>query len=144
MVSAAITTASSGQIPFPPAVGQRVPAVTLRAARRGGGPIASEEHVARTVSESQLQSVLSGVPGPPRVVVSGNFATPWPALAKGPLPPDVVLIQTTRPSAGTVSLGLEANILPAAIEAARARGGLVVAQLNPQMPDTSGDGPGPG
>ena len=32
------------------------------------------------------------------------------------------------------------NILPAAIEAVRARGGLVIAQLNPHMPYTYGDG----
>ena len=41
--------------------------------------------------------------------------------------------------AGRVSLGIEVNILPAAVEAARARGGLVVAQVNPQMPYTFGD-----
>jgi hypothetical protein len=62
-----------------------------------------------------------------------------PNLLKGPLPPDVVLIHTSTPVAGTVSLGMEVNILPAAIEAARARGGLVIAQLNPNMPYTYGD-----
>jgi len=41
---------------------------------------------------------------------------------------------------GTVSLGTEVNLLPAAIEAARARGGIVVAQVNSQMPFTFGDG----
>lgn len=53
--------------------------------------------------------------------------------------PDVVLIHTTPPRAGRVSLGLEVNILPAAIEQARRNGGLVVAQVNPQMPWTYGD-----
>jgi acyl-CoA hydrolase len=62
-----------------------------------------------------------------------------PNLLKGPLPPDVVLIHTSTPVAGTVSLGMEVNILPAAIEAVRARGGLVIAQLNPHMPYTYGD-----
>ena len=62
-----------------------------------------------------------------------------PALLASALPPDVVLIQTSVPVGGTVSLGTEVNILPAAIEAARARGGLVVAQLNPQVPYTYGD-----
>jgi acyl-CoA hydrolase len=38
-----------------------------------------------------------------------------------------------------VSLGTEVNILPAAIEAVRAHGGIVVAQLNGQMPYTFGD-----
>jgi len=54
-------------------------------------------------------------------------------------PPDVVLLHTSTPRHGTVSLGIEVNILPAAIERARARGGLVVAQLNPRMPHTLGD-----
>jgi acyl-CoA hydrolase len=38
-----------------------------------------------------------------------------------------------------VSLGTEVNVLPAAIEAIRGRGGLVVAQMNPRMPFTYGD-----
>jgi acyl-CoA hydrolase len=150
----------------------------------------------RVISERDLAIVLGAVPGTPRVVVGGNFATPWralsvldgtlaryqlfalnaqagipvregvtletpfvgpgmrgqntlryypcrlslvPALLTGELPPDVVLVQTSAPSDGTVSLGTEVNILPAAIEAARARGGLVVAQLNPRVPYTYGD-----
>jgi len=150
----------------------------------------------RVVTESELGAVLGGLPGVPRVVVSGNFATPWwalsvldkvvpayhlfmlnaqrglpdrdgvvlesafvgpgmrgskalryfpcrlslvPALLRGTLPPDVVLVHTSPPAAGTVSLGIEVNILPAAIESARARGGLVIAQLNSRMPVTQGD-----
>jgi len=62
-----------------------------------------------------------------------------PALLAGALPPDVVLIQTSVPADGTVSLGTEVNVLPAAIEAVRARGGLVIAQLNPRVPYTYGD-----
>jgi acyl-CoA hydrolase len=62
-----------------------------------------------------------------------------PHLLKDALPPDVVLVQTSPPVDGTVSLGIEVNILPAAIEAARDRGGLVIAQLNPHMPYTHGD-----
>jgi acyl-CoA hydrolase len=62
-----------------------------------------------------------------------------PLLLKEALPPDVVIVQTSVPVDGTVSLGIEVNILPAAIEAVRARGGLVVAQLNPRMPFTYGD-----
>ncbi len=54
--------------------------------------------------------------------------------------PDVVLLHTSTPRDGRVSLGIEVNVLVAAIEAVRARGGLVVAQLNPQMPYTFGDG----
>jgi acyl-CoA hydrolase len=62
-----------------------------------------------------------------------------PALLASALPPDVVLVQTSVPSGGTVSLGPEVNVLPAAIEAVRARGGLVIAQLNPRVPYTFGD-----
>ena len=150
----------------------------------------------RVLSERQLAIVLGGLPDTPRVVVGGNFATPWRALAVldgtvdryrlfalnaqagipdregvtletpfvGPgmrgraqlryfpcrlslvpallataLPPDVVLVQTSVPSDASVSLGTEVNVLPAAIEAVRARGGLVIAQLNPQVPYTYGD-----
>jgi acyl-CoA hydrolase len=150
----------------------------------------------RVVTESKLAAVLGGLPGIPRVVVSGNFATPWRALAildgvtaeyrlfalnaqpgvpdrdgvllesafvgagmrgrkglryfpcrlslvpnllKQALPPDVVLVHTSMPMNGTVSLGVEVNVLPAAIEAARMRGGLIIAQLNPNMPYTYGD-----
>jgi acyl-CoA hydrolase len=150
----------------------------------------------RVLSERQLAIVLGGLPDTPRVVVGGNFATPWRALAVldgtvdryrlfalnaqagipdredvtletpfvGPgmrgraqlryfpcrlslvpallataLPPDVVLVQTSVPSDTSVSLGTEVNVLPAAIEAVRARGGLVIAQLNPQVPYTYGD-----
>jgi len=54
--------------------------------------------------------------------------------------PDVVLVHTSTPRAGKVSLGLEVNVLPAALEVARARGALVVAQVNPRMPYTFGEG----
>src|SRR6185437_7151372 len=150
----------------------------------------------KVLSERQLAIALGARAGIPRVVVGGNFATPWRALAVldgviaryrlfalnaqagipdrdgvtlespfvGPgmrgrrgldyfpcrlslvpvllasaLPPDVVLVHTSAPAGGTVSLGIEVNVLPAAIEAARARGGLVIAQLNPRMPYTYGD-----
>jgi acyl-CoA hydrolase len=135
-------------------------------------------------------------PGGPRVVASGNHATPWPLLEAfdravaeyrlfvlnaqpgvpdrdgvvletpfvgagmrrsarlrylpsrlslvprlfgTTVPPDVVLLHTTTARQGHVSLGVEVNVLPAAIEAVRARGGLVVAQVNPSMPWTTGD-----
>ena len=61
-----------------------------------------------------------------------------PSLLATALPPDVVLVQTSVPTDGTVSLGTEVNVLPAAIEAARARGGLVIAQLNPASPTPTG------
>jgi hypothetical protein len=150
----------------------------------------------RAVTESTLGTVLAGLSGVPRAVVSGNFATEWrvlgvldaavaeyrlfalnaqagtpdragvilesafvgpgmrgssrlrnlpcrlspvPSLLATALPPDVVVAQTSAPIGGTVSLGIEVNILPAAIAAVRARGGLVVAQLDPYMPYTYGD-----
>jgi acyl-CoA hydrolase len=55
-------------------------------------------------------------------------------------PADAVLVHSSLPRFGRVSLGIEVNILPAAIEQVRKRGGLVVAQLNPNMPYTFGDG----
>ncbi|HTR73532.1 MAG TPA: acetyl-CoA hydrolase/transferase C-terminal domain-containing protein [Solirubrobacteraceae bacterium] len=55
-------------------------------------------------------------------------------------PPDAALLHTTVPVDGKVSLGIEVNILRAAVERVRARGGLVVAQMNPKMPYTYGDG----
>jgi acyl-CoA hydrolase len=63
-----------------------------------------------------------------------------PALFRDTRPPDVVVVHTSAPVNGRVSLGCEVNVLPAAIDAARARGGLVVAQVNPHMPYTYGDG----
>ncbi|HEX5309006.1 MAG TPA: acetyl-CoA hydrolase/transferase C-terminal domain-containing protein [Solirubrobacteraceae bacterium] len=152
----------------------------------------------RVITEQQLEDALAALPVPePRVVASGNLATPRALLdtferaveryrlfmlaAQAPLPirdgvifetpfvgpgmrdrgrrldylpmrlslvprlfatmrpPDVVLLHTSTPSKGKVSLGIEVNILPAAVEAVRSRGGLVVAQLNSKMPYTLGD-----
>lgn len=151
----------------------------------------------RTISEDQLAAILARLPGVPRVVAGGNFATPMsalevldkvveryglfmlnaqvgiphrsgviletpfvgpgmrgranlryfpgrlslvPHLLAGPLAPDIVVVQTSMPDAGTISLGTEVNVLPAAIDAVRRRGGLVIAQLNPRMPYVYGDG----
>ena len=63
-----------------------------------------------------------------------------PTLFGGALPPDVVVVHTSAPRGGAVSLGVEVNVLPAAIEAVKARGGLLVAQANRCMPYTFGDG----
>ena len=152
----------------------------------------------RVISEQQLEDTLAALTAPePRVVASGNLATPRALLgalertveryrlfmlaAQSPLglregvifetpfvgpgmrdaegqldylpmrlslvprlfatlrPPDVVLLHTSTPRQGKVSLGIEVNILPAAVEAVRARGGLVIAQMNPRMPYTLGD-----
>jgi acyl-CoA hydrolase len=150
----------------------------------------------RIISAGRLAAVLGAMPGTPRVVAGGNFATPWralemldsavaeyrlfmlnaqagvpdrdgvilespfigpgmrgrtglryfpcrlslvPVLLADELAPDLVLVQASAPVNGTVSLGTEVNVLPAAIESARARGGLVVAQLNRSVPYTYGD-----
>jgi acyl-CoA hydrolase len=143
-----------------------------------------------------LNERLRRLPPNPRVVVSGNHATPWhtlalvdgalpayrlwalngqaglpdrdgvtletafvgPGMRRSPrlsyfpsrlslvptllgsvTPPDAVVIHTTRPKNGKVSLGTEVNVLPAAVEAVRRRGGLVIAQVNDHLPWTYGD-----
>jgi acyl-CoA hydrolase len=154
--------------------------------------------VAFEATFEQVVERLSRLPGPePRVVISGNDATPvvlvralaqarercrvfqlnsqypfsghpsfvcetpfvGPGMRHDPLldylpirlslvprlfdsarPVDAVLLHTSLPRSGTVSLGVEVNVLPAAVERARARGGVVVVQMNPHMPYTFGDG----
>ena len=148
------------------------------------------------VTLEKMAATVAGMFARPRVVVSGNFATPWaavdaldqqvpdwtlhmlnaqagvpqrpgvrletcfvgpgmrgqpslayvpsrlsmvPVLLQGPLAPDVVVVHVAPPRRGCYSMGTEVNILPAAIGAARSRGGLVVAVVNPSMPFTAGD-----
>ena len=62
-----------------------------------------------------------------------------PLLFESSFRPDVVLIHVAPPRQGMYSLGIEVNVLPAAIEAARAAGALVIAQVNRHMPYTYGD-----
>jgi acyl-CoA hydrolase len=62
-----------------------------------------------------------------------------PTMFGRQLPPDAVVLHTTRPRDGQVSLGVEVNVLPAALEAAKRRGGVVIAQVNDHMPWTYGD-----
>ena len=62
-----------------------------------------------------------------------------PLLYSRTLVPDAVLLQCAPPVDDQLSLGLEVNVLPAAIQACRAHGGLVVAVINPRMPYTFGD-----
>jgi acyl-CoA hydrolase len=62
-----------------------------------------------------------------------------PRLFDSIWPPDAVLIHTSPPKGTKVSLGIEVNILPAAIERVRRSGGLVIAQVNRHMPYTTGD-----
>jgi acyl-CoA hydrolase len=83
--------------------------------------------------------VGAGVRHSPRLVYLPARLSLVPRMFRTTLPPDVVLLHTTPPRQGVVSLGVEVNILPAAIEAARSRGGVVIAQVNEQMPWTTGD-----
>lgn len=62
-----------------------------------------------------------------------------PILFRDHYRPDIVFLHTSPKRYDTVSLGVEVNVLPAAIEAARARNGIVIAQANKQMPYTYGD-----
>ena len=150
----------------------------------------------KTVTTAQLRSRLSMLQGRPRVVVSGNLATPWkavealdhavptyilnilngaegiptregviaetcfvgagqrhhpalsyvpcrlsmvPVLLRRRLRPDVVIVHCAPARDGYLSMGVEVNILPAAIETVRAHGGLVIAVINEHMPYTFGD-----
>lgn len=52
---------------------------------------------------------------------------------------DAVVVHTSEPWHGNLSLGCEVNILPGVIEAAKASGALVIAQTNETMPYTFGD-----
>src|SRR5574338_31446 len=62
-----------------------------------------------------------------------------PVLLRRRLPPDVVIVHCAPPRDGQLSLGIEVNVLPAAIEGCRQRSGRVIAVINDQMPYTYGD-----
>jgi len=80
-----------------------------------------------------------GMRGQPALAYYPSRLSLVPALLQRRLMPAVVLLHVAPPRDGVVSLGVEVNVLPAAVEAARAAGGIVVAQINPQMPYTTGD-----
>jgi acyl-CoA hydrolase len=63
-----------------------------------------------------------------------------PRLFTTTLAPDIVCLNVAPLFDGAFSMGTEVNILPAAVEACRARGGMVIAQVNARMPWTYGDG----
>jgi len=83
--------------------------------------------------------VGAGMRGSERLNYVPSRLSLLPVMLRDHLVPDVVLIHTSEPRFDTVSLGIEVNILPAAIEAARERGGIVIAQSNTNMPYTYGD-----
>jgi len=109
--------------------------------------------------ESYRLSMLNapmGIPDRPGVIAETSFVGPGmrhhPALEYVPsrlsmvpllfartMPPDVVVLHCAPPQEGLLSLGIEVNVLPAAVEACRARGGLVIAVINSRMPYTFGD-----
>jgi acyl-CoA hydrolase len=62
-----------------------------------------------------------------------------PVLLRRVIPADVVVVHCAPPRDGQLSLGLEVNVLPAAIAGCRSRSGIVVAVVNDQMPYTYGD-----
>ncbi len=62
-----------------------------------------------------------------------------PVLLRRHLAPDVVVLHCAPPRDGLLSLGIEVNVLPAAVEACRGRSGRVVAVVNDRMPYTYGD-----
>jgi acyl-CoA hydrolase len=62
-----------------------------------------------------------------------------PVLLQRVRPADLVIIHCAPPRDGMLSLGVEVNILPAAITGTRIRSGRVVAVINDQMPYTYGD-----
>jgi acyl-CoA hydrolase len=103
-----------------------------------------------------LNAHAGAVPTRPEVVHETSFVGPGvrrsptlsyvparlslvPRLFSTTLPPDVVCLNVAPPYDGALSLGTEVNVLPAAVEACRARGGLVIAQVNAHMPWTYGD-----
>jgi acyl-CoA hydrolase len=83
--------------------------------------------------------VGAGMRRSPRLSYVPSRLSMVPKLFDTRLPPDAVLLHTTPPRGGQVSLGVEVNVLPAAIEAVRRNGGCVIAQANREMPWTNGD-----
>ena len=83
--------------------------------------------------------VGAGMRRSPRLEYIPSRLSLVPVLFRDHYTPDLVLLHTSPQRNDTVSLGTEVNILPAAIEATRAKGGLVIAQSNPNMPYTFGD-----
>lgn len=80
-----------------------------------------------------------GMRGRPGLVYVPCRLSMVPVLLHHNLRPDAVVVHTSPARGGKVSLGIEVNVLPAAIESARARGGVVIAAVNPRMPFTHGD-----
>lgn len=80
-----------------------------------------------------------GVRDSPRLEYTPCRLSLGPILFRTQHRPDLVVIHTSTPRFDTVSLGIEVNVLPAAIEVARETGAVVIAQANARMPYTYGD-----
>lgn len=83
--------------------------------------------------------VGAGMRKHPRLRYVPSRLSQVPLLFQRRLPPDIVVAHVAPPRDGLVSLGIEVNVIPAAIEACRSRGGLVIAVVNPAMPYTFAD-----
>jgi len=116
------------------------------------------EAIDRSIEKYRIHALNAGpgIPVRPGVIAETTFVGPGmrrhPALSYIPsrlsmapllfqrtLPPDVVVLHCAPARDGLLSMGVEVNVLPAAVEACRARGGMVIAVINPQMPYTFGD-----
>jgi acyl-CoA hydrolase len=62
-----------------------------------------------------------------------------PLLFHRTLSPDIVVLHCAPPEDGMLSMGISVSVLPAAVDACRARGGLVITMINSRMPYTYGD-----
>jgi acyl-CoA hydrolase len=139
---------------------ERIPGVPrVVASGNGAAPRQLLEIVDANVAAYRLfmlNAHAGAVPTRPEVVHETSFVGPGvrrsptlsyvparlslvPRLFSTTLPPDVVCLNVAPPYDGALSLGTEVNVLPAAVEACRARGGLVIAQVNAHMPWTYGD-----
>ena len=83
--------------------------------------------------------VGEGMRNHPRLNYIPSRLSLLPILYRDHYRPNVVMLHASPPRFDTVSLGTEVNILPSAIEAARAHDGIVIAQSNVRMPYTYGD-----
>ena len=116
----------------------------------------------RVITAEQLPSVLATLPANPRIIASGNFATPYTLLKAAdanlekfvlhmlnahPGIPDREGITYESAFVGPAMrrhprldyIPSRLSLLPVVIESARAHGGIVIAQANKQMPYTYGD-----
>lgn len=90
--------------------------------------------------EMETPFVGAGMRSSPRLHYIPSRFSLVPILFGRGSPPDAVVVHTSPPRNGLVSLGTDVTVLPAAIEAVRRRGGVVIAQANRHMPYTYGDG----